>query len=494
MSFLWWQSVYFDCVSDEVCAALKNLKTHTATGADGITSWMLKSFAAEIAPSIASLFNLSISSGKVPAAWKCSNIVPIPKDNSKANNVHFYRPISLLPIISKVLERHIYTHLLEFVNSGNLLSDQQFGFRKGRSTVVPLLLSTHQWHSYLEKKQKVACVFFDIKKAFDSVPQQALLNKLYHLCIPKPLFVWLTNYLRLRFQRVVLKGVSSTWLPVSSGVPQGSILGPLLFLLYINNITCLRFSSNTKILLFADDIMLYKPISSNGDFEAFQNDINLINQWMCNNHLNLNAGKTKFLLISRSKSSVNTCPNLHVNGLPIERVHHFKYLGVWISDDLSWSKHIEFVSCKARRLLGYLYRMFSPHCSLEAILHMYKCQVLPILEYGCIVWDPHLKKDQLLLENIQKFAVKIATKSWNSSTHHTVYLPSLSTRRQYFKLLYMYKFLNGLHFCPLGFVSFHSNPNRHVCHARHLLQPFARTVSYYNSFFYKYCTALELIT
>ena len=176
-----------------MCAALKNLKTHTATGADGITSWMLKSFAAEIAPSIASLFNLSISSGKVPAAWKCSNIVPIPKDNSKANNVHFYRPISLLPIISKVLERHIYTHLLEFVNSGNLLSDQQFGFRKGRSTVVPLLLSTHQWHSYLEKKQKVACVFFDIKKAFDSVPQQALLNKLYHLCIPKPLFVWLTN-------------------------------------------------------------------------------------------------------------------------------------------------------------------------------------------------------------------------------------------------------------------------------------------------------------
>jgi len=98
---------------------------------------------------------------------------------------------------------------------------------------------------------------------------------------------------------------------------------------------------------------------------------------------------------------------------------------------------------------------------------MYKCQVLPILEYGCIVWDPHLKKDQLLLENIQKFAVKIATKSWNSSTHHTVYLPSLSTRRQYFKSLYMYKLLNGLHFCPLGFVSFHSNPNRRVCHARH---------------------------
>ena len=163
------------------------------------------------------------------------------------------------------------------------------------------------------------------------------------------------------------------------------------------------------------------------------------------------------------------------NGQLIERVHHF-----------SWSKHVESICCRARRLLGYMYRTFSPYCPQAAITHLYKSQVIPIIEYGCVVWDPHLQKDQILLENVQRFAVKVATKNWNTSRSTLTanpHLPPLTTRRTYFKLVCTYKFLHGYLYCPSDFLNFHPNPNLRVFHSKHLLQPLAKTVSHYNSFF-----------
>jgi len=261
-----------------------------------------------------------------------------------------------------------------------LLSDAQFGFRSGRSTVMPLLLATHQWHTALESHKQVACVFFDLRKAFDSVPHQALLNKLHNLQVPGTLLLWLINYLSNRHQRVILNGSSSTWLPVKSGVPQGSILGPLLFLTYINDLCNIPLSPGTKLMMFADDIMLFKLISTPYDATLFQADVNLVNDWVCNNHLTINTSKTKFTL-------TKNFPPLYINNIQIESVSHFKYLGVWISDELTWSKHVESICCKARRILGYMFRTFSSHCNQDSIIALYKCQVLPILEYACIVWD-----------------------------------------------------------------------------------------------------------
>ena len=466
---------------------LRMIKPHSAAGPDGITSWMLTTFADVISPSLASLYNLSIYTGQIPTDWKLSNVVPIPKESNK-NDVRFFRPISLLPVVSKVLERHLHQLLMEHLLSRNVLSDMQFGFRRDRSTIIPLLTATHQWHLSLEKHHKVACVFFDFAKAFESVPHQALLNKLHQLNIPPVLFRWLSNYLSDRFQRVVLNGTCSSWLPVTSGVPQGSILGPLLFLLYVNDIPNLPFSKDSHLMMYADDLLLFKPISCQQDLSTFQCDVNLISQWTLQNHLSLNCNKTKYMLISRSRPGSCSYFNspIYVYNNQIERIHQYKYLGVWISDDLTWSKHIESVCNRSRRLLGYIFRTFSPHCSPDSILHIYKTQVLPILDYACTVWDPHHKKDQLLLEKVQLFAAKVATKSWSqeqASLLTSLNLPSLMNRRSYLKLIFAFKILNNLVFCPSVLFTYHPQPNLRINHNKQLLQPFARTVSFSSSYF-----------
>ena len=248
-----------------------------------------------------------------------------------------------------------------------------------------------------------------------------------------------------------------------------------------NDISDVSLSPGAKLFLFADDILLFKPFKSESGFCDFQKDIDAISNWTVANHLTLNANKTKFMLISRIREL--QCQSFLLNGIQIERVRHFKYLGIWLSDDLTWSKHIESVCCKAQRLLGYIYRAFSPHCFPESILPLYKTQVLPILEYGCVIWDPHLKKDKKLLESVQYFAIQITTKTWsshNTSLPHE--LPSLESRRQYHKLLYTFKFLNGLSFCPPGFFTIKSNPNLRIYHSKCLLQPLAKTVSFSNFF------------
>ena len=177
---------------------------------------------------------------------------------------------------------------------------------------------------------------------------------------------------------------------------------------------------------------------------------------------------------------------LYINGSPIEKVSSFKYLGILISDDLSWSKHIEYICAKARRLLGFFYRSFSPSIDSQTFLSLYKAQVLPILEYGCAVWDPHLTKNIEKLENVQKFAFRIAYKLWSSkfTPYSSFNMPSLANRRIYLKLLLTYKLLHGFFYCPSGLFLFRANPNLRTSHNKQLIVTFSRTNSTFHSFFY----------
>ena len=208
-------------------------------------------------------------------------------------------------------------------------------------------------------------------------------------------------------------------------------------------------------LSYADDILIYKPINTPIDFDNLQADINTIAHWISSNHLTVNSSKTKCMLISRRRSQAHHLPPLYLNGSVIQPVEHYKYLGVWISSDLTWSKHVESISCKARRLLGFMFRTFSPFCKPEAIITLYKSQVLPVVDYACVVWDPHLKRDQYLLESVQTFALRMASRSWRVNAEELnsqFQLPTLTSRRSYFKLLMTFKFLNDLLYCPQIFL------------------------------------------
>ena len=176
-----------------------------------------------------------------------------------------------------------------------------------------------------------------------------------------------TTYLHGRRQRVVLNDTHSQWLPVCSSVPV-FLLGPLMFLIYINGLSNLALSQGAKILLYGDDILLYKPINTPINFDDLQADINTIAHWISGNHLTVNSFKTKWMLISQKRSQAHHLPPLYLNGSVIQPVEHYKYLGVWISSNLTWSKHVESVSCRAQRLLGFMFRTFSPFCKPETII------------------------------------------------------------------------------------------------------------------------------
>ena len=447
---------------------------------------MLKGTAQSIASSLTMLFNMSIRSGRVPKMWKVSSVVPIPKTATSTDNPSNYRPISLLPVVSKLLEKHIYSIVFEHLAERKLLSVDQWGFCPGKSTVTALTSTFHNVFQLLEAGFDVSLVFFDLRKAFDSVPHLPLLQKLKDTDLNQHILQWISSYLCNRQQYIVIEGASSSTTPVLSGVPQGSVLGPLLFLLYINHLSELQLTNGSKLTLYADDILLFKPISCPEDYSALQVDINCIHDGTRACYLTLNPLKCKYLVCSRKRQ-----PHLPPSGLllantVLEKVESYRYLGVVVTSKLSWSDHINQICTKARKLIGMLYRQLYSWADTNTLLLFYTTCIRPHLEYACQLWDPYTSKNWLSLEAVQKFACKVCLKMWDldyNTMLQLLNLPPLSVRREYLKLTAMYNILNGYSYYPSG-IFVQSNNHYYSSQSTNVnfVRPYARTNYLYYSF------------
>ena len=367
----------------EVRGIVSNLK-NSAEGHDGFKSSFIKDIIDFIIQPLTHIFGLSLKSGIVPRDLKTAKVLPLHKsgDSNLFNN---YRPISILPCFSKILEKLIYSRISDHLLQNNILYCHQYGFRKKYSTEQALLQLVNNISSALEDEKYVLGVFLDLTKAFDTVNHKILVSKLKRYGLQDVALKWFSNYLEDREQFVCINGCYSTKLKISVGVPQGSILGPLLFLIYINDLT--MNCNNFLPILFADDTNL---IASHRDLNTLVNHVNNelldVFKWFQLNKLTLNIKKCNFMIFSnKNKTFPKEKPRILINGSEICQVTHTKFLGVIIDDHLNWKQHIDTVCMKSMKMLGIL-RKVCPFVLPSSHLTLYYSLVFPHLNYCNIVW------------------------------------------------------------------------------------------------------------
>lgn len=433
-NFLPMDPIFIDVIG--VSKVIDVLKCSSAAGVDGINSKFLKSTKMYSAIILSKLFSQSLESGSIPDDWKTGKVVPLHKSGDSHDPFN-YRPISLTSVPCKVLEHIICSHLVSFLESNSFFSSAQHGFRRPFSCDTQLLSFTHELHSFLDNGSSTDCVFLDFSKAFDKVSHKLLIHKLRTLNIDPYVLDWIIAFLSHRVQFVNVNNNNSHLVPVDSGVPQGSVIGPLLFLIYINDLVT---NISSPICLFADDCVLFRNITDHSDVIHLQSDLDVIALWCNSWQMELNTNKCKSMRVSRSNS---LCPTYSINNKSLESVTCYKYLGVHITSDLTWNTHVEYVVSNANRTLGYIKRnFFQAPSSLK--LTLYKSLVRPKLEYASSIWDPGHQGLISRLEATQNRAVRFILSNYHrtasvTSMKLTLSLPSLSSRRKTARLCLFHK-------------------------------------------------------
>lgn len=392
-----------------VMKLLSTLNKNKSSGPDKISCHMLKSFAQPIAPILTEIFNYSLNSGCVPCDWKMAFVVPVHKKGSKGV-VGNYRPISLTSVCCKILEHIVHSTISSWLESQDILHVSQHGFRKHRSCVTQLVNIFHDFATGKEHRQTLDAIFLDFRKAFDTVSHSKLLRKLYANGISDSLCTWLASFLSNRSQSVLLEGVVSKPAKVTSGVPQGTVLGPLLFLLFIND---LPLVTTATCKLFADDVLLYGQ-----DQAGMQDALNHVVKWAKEWQMELSPGKCVTLRVG-SSSSVPVPYMYILNGQPLQWVDHYKYLGVVVQSNLKWDNHVYAQIMKATQMLGLVKRILSEAPTPIRAL-AYRALVRPHLEYASEVWDPHYNHQVAALEVVQnkalRFVYRIGERDYSMSS------------------------------------------------------------------------------
>ena len=426
---------------ENIIKSIKTISPGAAPGPDGFPAVLLRKCADQLGPVLHLLYCTSIESGELPALWKTAKITPIHKGSSKAYAKN-YRPIALTSHIVKVMEKVVVKQLTEHLEENNLLNPRQHGFRARRSCLSQLLAHTSEVLAGLEVKNSVDVIYLDFAKAFDKVDHKIVLRKLRLVGVGGNLMKWMNNFLTGRTQFVAADGAVSASSDVISGVPQGTVLGPLLFLVHIGDID--TNVTESRVASFADDTRLMKQIASPRDVELLQGDLSKVYQWADDNNMSFNNQKFQHICYSANMDVDNSYSS--PEGSQITRTATVCDLGVTLQNDATYSTHIVNVVSKARRKVGLILRTFTTRERIP-MLTLFKSLVLPLLEYCCQLWSPWLLGEKRALEGVQRsFTAKILNlrhlNYWERLKALGLY--SLERRRERYKIIYIWKIMQGL--------------------------------------------------
>ena len=372
-----------------------SMKSKSSSGFDGVSTQFLKQYCHLLSEPITLIINQSLNTGIFPDKLKIAKVIPVHKDPLLDRNMlNNYRPISILPSISKIFERVAYNQLYSYFSDNNIFYKSQYGFRKTHSTESAALELVNRIHEYLDKNLTPLAIYMDLSKAFDTINHEILLQKLKKYGLSEKTITWFSNYLNSRKQFVSYNNTSSSFSNISTGVPQGSILGPLLFIIYVNDIYSV---TNLDLIMYADDTCLLTPIAINHSSTSSKTSIdtadtlnqklNCIYNWLSANKLSLNISKTKCMLFHYKQKNifVNEYPDIKINNTSLKYEEHYKFLGFFLDNTLSWNYHIHNIANKISKTNGLLSKLkyFFP-CKI--LIMIYNTLILSRLNYGITLW------------------------------------------------------------------------------------------------------------
>ena len=425
----------------DVKEKIDNLKPSHSSGPDNITSYVLKKFSENLCKPLSILYNKSIESNIIPEDWKLSNVVPIHKKGSKGDPSN-YRPISLTSIPCKIVESIVKDKIVEHIEKFMLMKSSQFGFTKGKSTVLNIIEFLDKFVQDSDNNIASDFIYLDFSKAFDKVAKSKLISKLKSLNLEDKITSWIENWLSGRKQRVVVNGMFSDWIEVLSGIGQGSCLGPLLFIIFIDDIDDVADFID-KLSKFADDTKAGKVIKTHNDCEMLQKALDNLWDWSVKWKMEFNVQKCKVMHIGENS---NPKYKYKLNGHELSETNSEKDLGVWCTNDLKPSTQCIEAARKANSALIQISKSF--HFRDRHIFRkLYLSYVRVHLEYAVSAWSPYREADIQRLEKVQEKFVKMVSGLKGNSYEQKLKelrLPTLKTRRIRTDLIQVFKIIKGI--------------------------------------------------
>lgn len=421
--------------TQEVISCINSFESKSAS-IDQIPSFMYKHVADIISPVISKLINRSVQNGVFPSCLKRTRVIPIFKKGDRSS-VKNYRPISTQIFLSKIYERLMQKRFVDYCVEFNLINPNQFGFQKNKSTSDAILLFTEQCYQTLENKNYLISIYLDFSKAFDTVNHQILISKLRKYGFRGPTLEWFTSYLRDRFQYVDINGKTSTLKKMDYGVPQGSILGPLLFLLYIND---MNKATDLELILFADDsTAIAKGPNLQRTVVNTNEQLSRLHDWLCANRLSLNVSKSIFSLFTNTRPADS--PEIQIGGSRLSYSSCTKYLGMQIDDKVNFSQHIKSV-CKIVRSRAGLLKRLSYSIPKKVLRNLYSAIIYPYITRDIETWGDSSSTDLRRLRTLMDKCMKIlsGTNNINDNSYKSLKLLKFDDVFSYFCLVRFYKY------------------------------------------------------